>query len=130
MDRSSQSRRRRAILFAGLALVLALCGYAGWVRLSEPRYQGKRVSVWFQEYCDLEQKKGAVFFMDQAGRHVIVNNVMILDRPRDALVAMGEPAIEYLARQACARNVLDVPLYCRVFTNLPVSIRSIVPNPF
>ena len=127
MSRLRQLKRRA--LLAGAFLLLALLGYAGWVRLSEPRYQGKRLSVWFQEYCNLRLTSGS-YSINRSGRHIFVNNVEVPDPASEALIAMGEPAVAYLGRQVSARNLLNVPLYCRAYTNLSLSIRSMLPNPY
>jgi hypothetical protein len=129
MDRIPQLSRRRAILLAVLAFAVALCGYASWVRLSEPRYQGKRVSVWFQEYCNLRLTSGG-YSISRGGRRIIVNNAEVPDPAQDALVAMGESAAAYLGRQVTTRNMLNVPLYCRIYTNASISLRNILPDPY
>jgi len=61
---------------------------------------------------------------------MIINNKEVPDPALDALVAMGQPAVDYLGRQLSTRTLLNLPFYCRAYTNLPVSIRRLFPNPF
>src|SRR5690242_11073017 len=101
MNCTSQSRRRRAIFVVGLVLVLTLCAYVGWVRLSGPRYQGKRVSVWFRQYCNLrltnaELKSGRG---ECAGRRMCANHPL---RPpfRLLVIRLMTPAVRQRQRHA------------------------------
>src|SRR6188508_2265489 len=103
MHRVPQLSRRRAIIVAVLALAVALLGYAAWVRFNEPRYHGRRVSVWFQEFCKLAGTHGS-YTLDGRGRHIRLNDTEVPDPALDALVSMGEPAVEYLGKQVAARN--------------------------
>lgn len=127
MSRLPQLKQRAPL--AGALFLFALLGYASWVRLSEPRYQGKRVSVWFQEYCSLRLTSGG-YSVNRGGRHIFVNNVEVPDPASEALVAMGEPAASYLGKQLSARNMLNVALYRRFYTNISVPFRSMLPDSY
>jgi hypothetical protein len=117
---------RRRVILAAVLLAGTLLGYAAWIRLTEPRYQGKSVSYWFDEFSNLWLTNGT-FTVNRRGQHLLINNSEIPSL--EALVAIGEPAVDYLGRQLSARNPLNGSLYRRAYTTLPISIQNILPNP-
>jgi hypothetical protein len=133
------ARRSRRILFAlvGLCLLASLAllvGVAsGFWRSSEPTYQGKSVSVWFEEYARLSSRQGAPVAIIQgpSGRTLMVAGTVepLPDPAWEALKAIGSNAVPYLIRRLRV-SPLESPLYTRVFTNLPPVIRSRLPSPW
>jgi HEAT repeat protein len=114
---------KRSALLAGSVVLLALLGYASWVHLTEPRYQGKPVSYWFQAFRNFGRTN--TYLMENGVRIYRKENS---DPAFDALCAMGEPAAAFLAQRLASPHCVIVSRSNRVYTNLPTFVRSLLPD--
>ena len=134
MHRVPQLSRRSAILTGALVL-LSLLGYASWVRLREPRYQGKRVSYWFQEFCDTVGKREMASLNYQQYVGPIFNVGPISQETEresaalKALRSLGQPITVFLTDRVASASLGSTSVYGRIYAKLPLVIRRVLPNP-
>lgn len=109
----SSTRRRKGVVLAVAALLLFLLVWSPWDRVSDPVYQGKRVSEWFELY-----------FADDYGNPS-------QDGPAPSLTAFQEmegDAIPFLIKQLEARQITTDLAFQWLKANLPRGLAGWVPD--
>lgn len=120
----------RTRLAAGVAIVLLLGfgGHALYSRWSEPRFEGKRLSAWFDEFCLASQR--LTWSFDRHGRTLYVSNASLAPDPAQrALQSFGPPAAAFLTRQVSAGSLGTESSYGKLYRRLPPQLQRQLPNP-
>ncbi len=121
-------------LIRSLMLVAFLAAASGsrvwWRHLNEPRFEGRTVSEWFDQYCaDGQPGPHRDIYHGPSGRTLLKDGRQVKDPSTEALRALGNDAIPHLIGVLERGGSASERAYVEIFPSLPLSLKSRLPSP-